>query len=318
MSQYKMRILLALDGSDQSFEAARYVSQLFLPKRLKLVLFHVTSKIPESYWDIEKNPTFRHQLAPIAAWSVQEETRIQEFMEKARQMFMDRGVPEDSVDIKIQEKKVGIARDILREAQRNYDAVVVGRWGFSKLKDLVSGSIANKLVAHLVHSPLCVVGDTPQSDKILVALDTSEEAMKTADFMGAIMNGKDCEVTLFHVIRDHDFTSPRYQTSFVPHKEWEGEVRKQFREAERSIVTIYQEAIKRLEKAGVNPGIITTKTVSGVASRAKAIVDEASKGGYDTIVVGRRGLSRVEEFFLGRVSNKVLQLAKEKAVWVVN
>ena len=84
------------------------------------------------------------------------------------------------------------------------------------------------------------------------------------------------------------------------------------------MVTVYQEAMRRLEKAGVNPGLGATKTMTGVASRAKAIVDEARKGGFGTILVGRRGLSRVEEFIIGRARNKVLQLAKEKAVWVVN
>ncbi|MHC4842819.1 MAG: hypothetical protein ACYTEE_03370 [Planctomycetota bacterium] len=34
--------------------------------------------------------------------------------------------------------------------------------------------------------------------------------------------------------------------------------------------------------------------------------------------MGRRGLSRVEDFFMGRVSKKVLQLAKWTAVWVVS
>jgi len=95
-------------------------------------------------------------------------------------------------------------------------------------------------------------------------------------------------------------------------------VREKFLEAEKSIVIVYEEAMKRLQKAGVSPDLIATKTVTGVASRAKAIVDEARKGDFGTIVVGRRGLSRVEEFFMGRVSNKVLQLAKEMAVWVVN
>jgi nucleotide-binding universal stress UspA family protein len=318
MSKYKIRALLALDGSDQSLEAARYVSEVFLPKGLNLVLFHVASKIPESYWDIEKNPTFRHQLAPIAAWATQEETRIQEFMEKARQIFIDRGVPEDSVDIKIREKEVGIARDILHEAQRNYDAVVVGRWGVSKLKDLVWGSIANKLVGHLGDCPLCVVGDTPQTGKILVALDTSEEAMRTVDFVGAMVNGAAWEVTLFHVIRGFDLRFQRYDGSFPLAKEWEEEIRKQLSKAERSTEAVFQEATERLKKAGVETDRISTKIVTGLTSRAKAIVDEASKGGYDTIVVGRRGLSRVEAFIMGRVSNKVVQLAKDMAVWVVN
>lgn len=316
-SQYKMRILLALDGSDQSFEAAQYVSQLFLPQRLNLVLFHVMSKIPESFWDIEKNPAFRHQLAPVAAWATQQQTAIQEFMEKARQMFRDRGVPEDSVDIKIQEKKVGPARDILREAQRNYDAVVVGSWGVSRLKDLVWGSIANKLVGHLIHRPLCVVGGEPQTGKILVALDTSEEAMRTVDFVGAMVDGTEKQITLFHVIRGLNLASQRYDVPLVLHEEWEAEVRKQLREAETSTEALFQKAAGRLEQAGVEDDRISTKVVTEVPSRANAIVDEAKKGGFGTVIVGRRGLSRIEEFFLGRVSNKVLQLAKEMAVWVV-
>ena len=112
---WKRRLLIAVDGSDQALDAVRYVSELFPPNRVEVVLFHVMSEIPESYWDIEKNPAFRHQLAPIAAWSMQEETRIREFMGKAREVFTDRGVLEDSVDLKIQEKKVGIARDILHK-----------------------------------------------------------------------------------------------------------------------------------------------------------------------------------------------------------
>ena len=54
MGKYKHRILLAVDGSDQAFETVRYVSRLFPPNRMVVVLFHVTSKIPESFWDIEK------------------------------------------------------------------------------------------------------------------------------------------------------------------------------------------------------------------------------------------------------------------------
>ena len=75
--------------------------------------------------------------------------------------------------------------------------------------------------------------------------------------------------------------------------------------------------MRRLKKAGLSDDQISSKIATGMTSRAKAIVEEAKKGGYGTIVVGRRGHSRVEEFFMGRVSNKVLQLAKKMAFWVV-
>ena len=58
--------------------------------------------------------------------------------------------------------------------------------------------------------------------------------------------------------------------------------------------------------------------ITGVVSRAGAIVDEARHGGYGTVVIGRRGISKVEEFFMGRVSSKVINLAKDLSVWVVS
>jgi nucleotide-binding universal stress UspA family protein len=79
-----------------------------------------------------------------------------------------------------------------------------------------------------------------------------------------------------------------------------------------------EEAIGRLQSAGLNRDRISSKIRSGVASRAEAIVEEARKSGCGTIIVGRRGMSRVREFFMGRVSKKVLQLAKWNAVWVVS
>ena len=320
MGSYKKKILLAVDGSEQSFEAVRYVSQVFLPKRLEVVLLHVMTKVPESFWDIEKNPTFRHKLAPVAAWASQQERIIEEFMERSRQLFVERGVPEESVSVKIQERNLGVARDIVREAQNGYDAVVVGRWGMSKLKDLVWGSIANKLVGHLVHVPLWVVGGTPPTGKLLVAVDTSEEITGTVDYVASMLEGSDWQVTLFHVLRGFESLTAAYEGSVAPLLETIdfSELKAEFEKAEKTIQKVFEEANSRFAEAGLDSARVTTKVVTGAPSRAKAIVEEAQAGGYGTIVVGRRGLSRVEEFFMGRVSSKVIQLAKEMAVWVVS
>ena len=315
----KRRLLIALDGSEQSFEAVRYVSRVLSPGKVKVVLLHVKTKIPESFWDIEKDPSFRHRMAPIAAWAQHQEKAMEEFMKKSRQLLVDQGVPQEEVEVKIQDREVGTARDIAREAQGDYDAVVVGRWGMSKLKDLVWGSIANKLVAQLVQSPVWVIGGSPQPGKYLVAIDGSDEAMRAVDYVGSMLAGTDCAVTLFHVLRGFEFLSLIYEGAFVASPEILGakELQAELQRAEEAIKTLCAQAIDRLEKAGLKGEQLNTKIVTGAASRAKAIVEEAKNEGYGTIVVGRRGLSRVEEFFMGRVSSKVIQLAKEMAVWVV-
>jgi nucleotide-binding universal stress UspA family protein len=297
MAEHKTRILLAVDGSDQAFEAAHYVSQLFAPNRIDVILFHVATKIPESFWDVEEDPKLMLKEASPSASEHQQEDKIQERMKRARQLFLDRGVPEDAVEVKIQEPKVGIARDIFHESQHDYNAVVVGRWGMSLLKDFLWGSIADKLLGRLTHVPLCVVGGTPQVGKVLVGLDASEGAMRAVDYVGTMV-GAYLEVTLYHAVRALD--------------------EEMFHKAEESMKSVFEKATSRLETAGFGRNQITTRTATGVLSRAGALIHYALKGEYGTIVVGRRGLSEVEEFSMGRVSNKVIHMAKELAVWVVS
>jgi nucleotide-binding universal stress UspA family protein len=79
----------------------------------------------------------------------------------------------------------------------------------------------------------------------------------------------------------------------------------------------FKEAVKILTAAGLDQQNISTKTITGVISRAGAIVNMAEKGGWGTIVVGRRGLSSVSDFFMGRVSNKVIHAGRKDTVWVV-
>ena len=51
---------------------------------------------------------------------------------------------------------------------------------------------------------------------------------------------------------------------------------------------------------------------------AIVIVDEAYIGDYATIILGRKGRSKVEDFSIGRVVTKVVHLANTHTVWVVN
>ncbi len=297
MTISKQRILLAVDGSNQAFEAVRYASRLFSPERMEVVLFHVLTKLPESFWDIEKEPEYRYEEADIRTWEVQQNSEIQTFMEKACQLFLEQNVPQNAFRTKIQVRKVGIARDILHESQNNYDGVIVGRWGTSMLKDYLWGSIANKLIGRLTHIPICVVGGTPNIGKILVAMDASEGSKRAVEYVGSTVESSHWEVTLFHVIRDVDS--------------------KKVEKNQKIMASIFKKAIKHLEKAGFNRHQIQTKIVTEVPSRASAIVVEALNGGYGTIVVGRRGLSNIETFDMGRVSNKIIQMAREMAVWIV-
>lgn len=317
----RKRILVAVDGSDQALEAVRYVG-LSVPKdQVEVVVYHVMTKIPESFWDLEKEPVFQYKIANIGAWESQQEQMIQSFMVKSRAVLTEMGIPDGAVTTRVEDRKAGIARDILVESHKGYSAVVVGRTGLSQLKDLVMGSVANKLIGKLVHVPVWVVSGNRHTPRMLLTVDASEEAMQTVDYVGSMVGATGpFEITLFHAIRGMDVFLQGFGDSYLltHDRDWVQRVDRELEHAEQEILSGFEEARKRLAKAGVPAERVSQKVVKGVASRAGAIADEAEGGGYDTIVVGRRGLSKIQEFFMGRVSSKVIQLARSQTIWVVS
>jgi len=315
------RVLVAVDGSDQALQAARYAGTFFSPGRAQFVLFHVYTRVPESFWDMEKEPAFHYKIVNIQAWENRQEEVAREFMARAKQELLAAGVDEGCIRVLSVPRKAGVARDIIEETQSGYDALVIGRSGLSQLKDFMLGSIADKLVEKLTHMPTWVVGGKSLPGRLLLSLDASEGAMRAVDHVAEMALGyPSLQVTLFHAIRRLDVffhgLGDAYAVGYE--KEWKEIARKELEEAAKEMESTFDHARRRLLDAGLKDEQIRVRMVREVSSRAYAIVEEADREGMDTIVVGRRGLSRVQEFFMGRVSNKVIQLAKDKTVWVVN
>ncbi len=88
-------------------------------------------------------------------------------------------------------------------------------------------------------------------------------------------------------------------------------------EDQAAMKPVFEEAKARLFKAGFKTAQVRTKIVKGVTSRAASLIEEAKKNVYGTIVVGRTGVSQVDEFNIGRVTNKVIHHAENMAVWII-
>lgn len=308
------RVLIPVDGSKQSLAAVRYVGSILKPKNMKVVFFYVDSELPESFWDLGKNPDFRSKLAPVKAWAAQRKQLVNDAMNKAVKILINSGFPAEALSTKIQGRKIGIARDILQEAnKKDYKAIIVGRTGMSNAKEIVLGSVANKLIGNLVNMPLVVIGGKPNTKKFLIAFDGSKGSMKCVAIVGAMLNSTDSEIMICHVIRSLGIE--QQSLSEIPIAKME----KDWNEANiKKIKPAMEEAKKKLISAGIDPSKISEKILTDKASRAVSIITEAKEGGYGTIVLGRRGLSATQEYFIGRVSRKILHMAKKFAVWVVD
>lgn len=313
MTHLKLKkILIGVDGSEYSMNAVSYISQLVRKEDVEVVLYHAVRKINEAFFDFGVQPISKESLNEISVWETSQKHSIKDFMGEAYDILTQAGFDDRQVHIKIHPRKAGIARDIVEEAHKGYSAVVIGRKGISKIKDLILGSIAIKLIEKLSHIPVCVVGSAPNADNILLGIDTSEGSQRAIAYLKYFFPLSPEQITLLKVFRGIDVFQQESYTFDFPEYQY------LVNEAMNTITPVMERAEQQLIDDGFNPFTIKTKIIRNEHSRAAAIVEEAKRGRYGTIVLGRRGISKVEAFLMGRVSNKVIHIAHDMAVWIIS
>ncbi|MEM5790104.1 MAG: universal stress protein, partial [Syntrophobacteraceae bacterium] len=267
-----------------------------------------------------KMPAYKYRLVSVDAWEQQQEKTIRDFMNDAKAVIMAAGFPEAAITLRTEERKVGIARDIATESRNGYKAIVVGRKGISELKDFMMGSIAQKIL-ELASRPVWIVGGASTARKILVCLDNSDGAMRAVEHLGEMLSGvASRDILLLHVARGYGGLRKFIRDVFISEGNQSAvdELEKEFKAVSAILEPSFEKAKSLLTAGGIDSGRISRKVAQGGGNSGNTIIEEAEALGFDTIVLGRRGISRVEEFLMGRVSNKVIQLAKEMNVWVVS
>lgn len=322
MNSSRKKILIAIDGSRQAGDAARYASTILPPRHTEVVLFHVGTEIPEFLWDLTICSDSGWMRKTMDDWKARQDQLVKDSMQTAKGCFIAAGFPEESLRIKIQERTSGITRHILAEAQDGYTAVIVGRTGMAGLIGVKIGSVTEKLIDKMGHHTpsgvtLMVVDGKPDPGKILIGFDGSQGAQKAVSFVASLLRGTDHHVTLCQIIRafkmdiyGHDELVAACRDHPFPE-----EIEMKLRHPESRITGLIEDAERSIRAAGL---IVDNMILYDYTSRSFGLVEEARKGGYGTIVLGRKGVSAVKEFFIGRVGKKVLQLADNMTVCIVN
>ncbi len=158
--------------------------------------------------------------------------------------------------------------------------------------------------------------------KMLLAVDASENATRAVDYVTRILNGSQgFEVTVLYIER------PPNRDFFATEEEWLAASQSQ----EQKIREFMDEARATLLTSGLPADKVQLDYIpscqSGMkqaaefcslgTSIARDILTYQQGGGFGTLVIGRRGISRAEEFLFGSVTTKVTHLAKNCTIWVV-
>jgi nucleotide-binding universal stress UspA family protein len=150
---------------------------------------------------------------------------------------------------------------------------------------------------------------TEFNQRILLAIDDSENSLRAVNYIGQMLGGLEgFEITLLHVIPEPEedyFRDRSEQESWLA----------QYREKMNGIM---ESCRLRLLESGFSAEDLSVRIkLKSCPSLAECILAERKSLGCDTIVVGRQGLSRSEEFLFGSVSSKIVTHSRNCTVWVV-
>lgn len=233
-----------------------------------------------------------------------------EILETAKAMMLREGVPEDVVDTVSQERMLGLSKDLIEYAYRDdYDAIVLGRRGLSRIQEVFMGSTSAQVVSHSLGTPVWIVDGDVRPQRILVAVDHSRSANQLVEYVSLMCEGiKDIHVTFYRIYPDESMEIPIGQDAAT--------VDAMLADVEsKASARFWPEVVGRMGKAGITSSQIEMRTAARTGKVGKMILDEARLNNFDTVVVGRRGDSKA--FYFGRTSHYVTERMTEKTVWVV-
>lgn len=166
--------------------------------------------------------------------------------------------------------------------------------------------------------------------KILVAVDASENAMRAVEYAGELL----CVLSCGNPDAVRDFRITLLSVERLPDRDVyqdDDSWREACAQNKENVLCFLEQAQKRMLDRCLPTDIVETRylvsprspTLGGAAQRSlggtatQEIMRVLKEEGYGTVVVGRRGVSKDEEFLFGSVSSKIIHSAKDCTVWVV-
>jgi nucleotide-binding universal stress UspA family protein len=144
---------------------------------------------------------------------------------------------------------------------------------------------------------------------ILIAVDESENSRRAVSYVAQLLGGMEgFKVAVLHVIPE---VEEDYFATTEKKEKW-------LSQHTQKVEAMLENDRQTLVQAGFDATDVSVRsTLRYCPSMAECILAERDDTEYHTLVVGRQGISRSEEFLFGSVSSKVVNHAKNCTVWVV-
>jgi nucleotide-binding universal stress UspA family protein len=155
--------------------------------------------------------------------------------------------------------------------------------------------------------------------KILIAIDDSPNTFKAVEYVAQQFSGAgDLELGLVHVLPNLPaiFWDEGHILSEEEKQDRKKVVDKWIADRTSRMEPVFKKAIETLTGNGIKPRQVKTKSLSDSTDAAASLLEAAKDGGYQTLVVGRRGGSG-KNLLIGSVTSRIISLGSGVAITIV-
>ena len=310
------RILLATDGSRFALSSAGYIANLYAGMSdLEIMVLSILPSVPPLYLEEHHDPLIRKHYS---VWQEETLEKARKYTKEAIDLLQRGGFKKSQIQAKHAPQVVGVARDIVREADAgHYDACAMGKKGMGWFDDTFLGSITSKLLEISEDHPIWLVSNSEwKSRNVLVAIDHTPKAVQLSRYVGEMLRGLEgVKIRFYH------YCNPSIENLPLEKRELE-EIEKRIADKERSQMDhFFEEAQKVLGDLGFDKREVEYEFELGKSASTRKvsqrILEKVQEGQYGTLVIGRKGATAAREFRLGSVASRVSTESENCAVWVV-
>jgi len=152
--------------------------------------------------------------------------------------------------------------------------------------------------------------------KLLIAVDGSVYSSNTLHYIEQLFaNLADVRLHLVSVITCSPSETAR---EWLDEKELISTLRPEEQKKCSSANRFLRNAVDRLQRNGIGSDQVTTEVKISMTNPAAEVLNLARKGLFDALVLGRRGVSKLEELIMGSVSSTLFEKCRDVPIWIVD
>ncbi|MDH4360717.1 MAG: universal stress protein [Nitrospirota bacterium] len=279
-----MRVLLAIDGSEQSIQATQAVMRL--ASVATLTILHVID-LPRLTFSM-LGPEIAHDLSKVAEEALRKDG--EHALTRCRSLLSGKIEP-----MKIRLEEGSPAELILSVAQEEHpDLILMGARGRGQVEELFLGSVSQRVLTHAGCPVLIINGPLPEIKSILIAVQSPDDVQKVKEFLEKRPFHTQTDITLLSVVP-------------IPRSLFRGGVsapEEKIKQALESTEAFLDQAVSQLKGC-----YDSVKGYVGLGAPADTILEQAAITEPDLMVMGVHHPSTITRFVLGTVSHTVLHRA---------